>query len=55
LPRLTIEATAEAMRHAEVATDEEIHAALAQLEELASDSVTLFGSPRVFQAWARRQ
>jgi ubiquinone/menaquinone biosynthesis C-methylase UbiE len=54
LPILTIDATAAAMVQAEVATDAEVHTALTQLEELAADSVTLFGSPRVFQAWARR-
>jgi ubiquinone/menaquinone biosynthesis C-methylase UbiE len=55
LPILTIEATATAMREADVATADEIAGALARLEVLASDSVTLFGSPRVFQVWARRE
>ena len=55
LPILTIEATAAAMQEAGVATAAEIDVALARLEHLASETVTLFGSPRVFQAWARRE
>lgn len=54
LPILTIEATAAAMTEANVATQDEIAAALAQLADLAADNTTLFGSPRVFQVWARR-
>jgi hypothetical protein len=43
------------MRETVVATDEEIRAALTQLNVLAADMTTLFGSPRVFQVWTRRR
>jgi ubiquinone/menaquinone biosynthesis C-methylase UbiE len=55
LPALTVEATAAAMRETEVATEEEIRAALTKLNVLAADMTTLFGSPRVFQVWTRRR
>jgi ubiquinone/menaquinone biosynthesis C-methylase UbiE len=54
LPILTIEATAAAMMEKDVATEDEINAALAELATLAADETTLFGSPRTFQVWARR-
>jgi SAM-dependent methyltransferase len=54
LPLLTVEATAEAMLEAGVATAEQIAAATERLSVLAADTSTLVGSPRLFQAWARR-
>jgi hypothetical protein len=54
LPLLTVEATAEAMLDAGVATAEQIAAATERLSVLAADTSTVIGSPRIFQAWARR-
>jgi ubiquinone/menaquinone biosynthesis C-methylase UbiE len=54
LPWLTVDATADAMREVGVATEQEIRAALDHLRVIADDDTTLVGSPRVFQAWARR-
>jgi hypothetical protein len=51
---LTIEATAEAMIDAAVASREEIELALEQLGVFAADQTILCGSPRTFQAWTRR-
>jgi len=54
LPALTIQATADAMVSAGVATGEEVAAALAGLEKFAADPATVVGSPRLHQAWTRR-
>jgi SAM-dependent methyltransferase len=54
LPMLTVEATAEAMIDAAVASREEIALALEQLGVFAADQTILCGSPRTFQAWTRR-
>lgn len=55
LPLLTVEATADAMMAAGVATREEITAAKAELGQLGNDSSVLFAMPRIAQAWARRR
>lgn len=54
LPMLTVEATADAMIDAAVASREEITLALEQLRVFAADQTILCGSPRIFQAWTRR-
>jgi ubiquinone/menaquinone biosynthesis C-methylase UbiE len=54
LPYSTVEATAEAIVKNKVASADQVSAALAQLAEFAMDPGSLVGSPRVFQAWARR-
>src|SRR6185437_6469005 len=54
LPWLTIDATSEASRESGLASADELEAALAGLAALAEDDTTLCGSPRIFQAWARR-
>jgi SAM-dependent methyltransferase len=54
MPRLTIEATADAILDEGLATREEVSAALACLEALAADDVSVIGSPRTVQVWARR-
>jgi SAM-dependent methyltransferase len=54
MPLLTIQATAEAMLDAAIATDQEIAWACDQLAALADDDSTLVGSPRIVQAWATR-
>jgi SAM-dependent methyltransferase len=54
LPFSTVDATGEAMVAEGVATEAELAAALASLAVLADDGTTLFGSPRVFQAWVRK-
>jgi hypothetical protein len=54
LPHSTIEATADAIVGEGVATAEQLRAALESLTAFCADPQTLCGSPRVFQAWARR-
>jgi SAM-dependent methyltransferase len=54
LPYLTVEATAEAIVTEGIATADEVATALAKLEEFANDPGSLCGSPRIVQAWARR-
>ena len=54
LPCLTVEATADAMVAAGVATADEIAAALADLQSFTADPTTVVGSPRLTQAWTRR-
>jgi SAM-dependent methyltransferase len=54
LPRLTIEATGEAMIQAGIATAAEIDEALLSLSAAATDPTWVFGSPRLFQVWSRR-
>jgi SAM-dependent methyltransferase len=55
LPHSTIETTAEVIVDTGVATAVEVEQALAGLQALAKDDVTLVGSPRNFQAWSRRR
>jgi ubiquinone/menaquinone biosynthesis C-methylase UbiE len=54
LPYSTVEATADAIVAEGVATEEQVRAALESLAEAAADPHTLFGLPRIFQAWSRR-
>ena len=54
LPYLTVEATADAMIDAGVATRQQITEAITQLRELSHDPTVLFGMPRNVQVWARR-
>jgi hypothetical protein len=54
MPHSTIEATADAILAEELATREETDAALARLDALAHESVSVVGSPRTVQVWARR-
>jgi len=54
MPRLTVEATAEAVIQAGAATPEQIDAAIESLVAYESDPDTIIGSPRLFQAWSRR-
>jgi SAM-dependent methyltransferase len=54
MPMLTVEATAAAMLDAAIATEDEIAAAVEGLRVFAADDSTMFGSPRIVQAWARR-
>lgn len=54
MPHRTIEATAEAIIGAGLATAEQVGAALASLADFAADPATVCGSPRTFQAWSRR-
>jgi hypothetical protein len=50
----TLEATREAIVSEGVATDEEVSAALAALQDFTTDPHTLICGPRVFQLWSRR-
>jgi ubiquinone/menaquinone biosynthesis C-methylase UbiE len=50
----TLEASTEAIVSEGVATEAEVHAALASLEAFTDDSTTLIGGPRVFQLWSPR-
>ncbi|GAA4356772.1 methyltransferase domain-containing protein [Angustibacter luteus] len=54
MPLLTVQATADAMLDAGIATEAEIAWACEALAALADDDSTLVGSPRIVQAWARR-
>jgi SAM-dependent methyltransferase len=54
MPYLTIEATAESMVAAGVASADEVTAALASLRPYLADTSSVVGTPRMFQAWARR-
>ena len=51
---LTLEASADAIVGAGLATAEEVAAAIADLEAFAADPATVVSEPRVFQLWARR-
>ncbi len=55
LPHSTIDLTADAIVANGIATRDEVDAALKGLLELAADPGTIFGSPRIFQAWAGRR
>lgn len=54
MPLLTVQATADAIVAEQVATAAEVESALASLQQFADDPGYLCGSPRLFQAWARR-
>ena len=55
LPHSTIEATAEAIIREGIASADQIQAALGSLTEFAADTGSVCGSPRLFQAWSRRE
>ena len=55
LPHSTIAATADAIVEEGIASEGEGSAALAELEAFAEDTTSVCGSPRIFQAWTRRQ
>ena len=55
LPHSTIAATADAIVEEGIASEGEVSAALAELEQFAEDITSICGSPRIFQAWTRRQ
>ena len=50
----TLEAAADAIVTAGLATAEEVAAAIADLAAFAADPATVVSEPRVFQLWARR-
>jgi len=54
LPHSTVEATAEAIIGEGIASADQVRAALASLAQFAADTGSVCGSPRIFQAWARR-
>jgi hypothetical protein len=51
---LTLEATADAITGAGLASPDEVAAALADLTAFAATPGTLIGDPRTFQVWVRR-
>ncbi|WP_426561045.1 methyltransferase domain-containing protein [Angustibacter sp. McL0619] len=54
MPLLTVQATAQSMLGAGIATEQEIEDACTRLAALADDESTLIGSPRLVQVWSRR-
>jgi ubiquinone/menaquinone biosynthesis C-methylase UbiE len=50
----TLEATADAILAKELASEDEVSAALASLAAFTDDPATLIGEPRIFQLWCRR-
>ena len=54
LPHSTVDATAEAIIQAGIASAADVQAALTGLAAFAADPSTVCGSPRLFQAWSRR-
>jgi hypothetical protein len=54
LSAITMEAIADAVVAADLATREEIGRTVDELHEIASDDVTVLSAPRIVQAWARR-
>jgi len=54
LPWSTLEATAEAIVSEQVASADEVTAALRSLQQFTADPRTLISGPRVFQLWSRR-
>jgi len=52
LPLATIDATADAIVAAGIASEDELEAALASLAAFAADLETVIGSPRIFQVWS---
>jgi ubiquinone/menaquinone biosynthesis C-methylase UbiE len=54
LPHSTVEASAEAIIQAGIASAGQLRAALASLADFAMDPGSVCGSPRLFQAWSRR-
>ena len=54
LPQLTLEATADAIVSADLASEKELTAAVASLAAFADDRTTVMGGPRVFRVWAHK-
>jgi hypothetical protein len=50
----TLRAIADAITSAGLATEDEVTAAIADLDAFTADPRTLVGGPRIFQLWARR-
>jgi ubiquinone/menaquinone biosynthesis C-methylase UbiE len=55
LPHSTIEATADAIIEAGIASADQVREALADLADIAADPTTVVSSPRHVQAWSRRR
>jgi SAM-dependent methyltransferase len=55
LARGTLEATSDAIASEAVASEHEVTAALAALQDFTADPDTLICGPRVFQLWSRQQ
>ncbi len=51
----TLEATAEPIVAAGLASEDEVRAAIDSLSAYADDPATVIGDPRVFQVWAGRE
>ncbi len=54
IPLLTLEAIAESVVDADLASPDEVAAAIADLAAFTASEGTLLGDPRIFQLWARR-
>ena len=54
LSLLTLEATAESIVAAKLASQDQVKSALASLAAFTDESRSMIGSPRIFQAWSRR-
>jgi ubiquinone/menaquinone biosynthesis C-methylase UbiE len=54
LALLTLEATAQAVVEAGLATLDEVRSASSSLEEFIADRTTIVSGPRIFQVWSRR-
>jgi ubiquinone/menaquinone biosynthesis C-methylase UbiE len=55
LALITLEATAEALRAAGVASEDEIRSAIESLAAFTADPHSLIAGPRIFQLWRRRE
>jgi 2-polyprenyl-3-methyl-5-hydroxy-6-metoxy-1,4-benzoquinol methylase len=55
LPLLTMDATAAAIVAEGIASDEELNAARASLEQFTNDPGTVISAPLIFQLWSRRE
>lgn len=54
LPLLTLEATADSIVDAGLASPAQVQSAIASLRAFTDDPTTIVGSPRIFQVWAAR-
>ncbi len=55
IPLLTMDATAAAIVAEGIASEDELNAARASLEEFTNDPETIIGTPLMFQLWTRRE
>lgn len=53
-PWTTLDATADLIVAGSIASQEDVEAALRELQRLAEDQQTLLLGPRIFQPWSRR-